>query len=749
MECILVSNSRRRRGVINTVEGIKERADDVDKRSLFGASAMGFPDKISTVRSGMATKHATQRVVLTDPEFPMVYTGAENPYGDKSSWNIRANGDYQLMKIFRKFANVPYSPIAYIFKNLDTGKYLCKVIKPAENLVEKYGFRMNSNMGKYVEGDIIPSGSVIAQSVSYVNDNYCAGRNVRIANAVLPELTEDALVISDYVHEALRYDMVDVVKVEINRHAFLLNNYGDSTLYKPFPDIGEEVKNNIICSIRENSYLSTIAEASIPHIKDRNIFTNGILIDIDIHTNVEVENEQFNYYLSQIRNWYSDIYSYISTIIVDKYQDDTSLLDIYHQADKYLNDSSWVTKEYVLDTLIKFTVLQPKKIQIGQKMVGRYGNKTTVAKIIPRDLMPKTDDGRPIDVLSNALSVPNRIIAFSLYENSMTFQMDRMHQHILKMEESGSTPDEIVNLVIEFVGIYNSVHAEDMARLYRDNPDAVYKDIITNGIFLQVEPLNDTCIRDAILEAYEKYPDILKEYKLYTKLRHRWIEHEETFAIGYQYMWVLKQEPSKAMSTVSTGRTTLYDLPVKTRQYNKNLRHYSDNPIKFGEYDTYNFLAGVGIKSFAKISSYFRGSQYEENSVLMSHLNNMKIDTSKYNKFPQLDNLKNVLKLMGIRIAPDMFGYNTIGNVDDEMDILFNNVTVKISIPDLRYILIMYSYYMQYESYKNGTVDMIDFFNNISKTNLFDGVTDQTYINSVFERFVELLPTLQQLKQYQ
>ena len=749
MECVLVSNSRRRRGVINTAEGIKERADDVDKRSLFGASAMGFPDKISTVRSGMATKHATQRVVLTDPEFPMVYTGAENPYGDKSSWNIRANGDYQLMKIFRKFANVPCSPIAYIFKNLDTGKYLCKVIKPAENLVEKYGFRMNSNMGKYVEGDIIPSGSVIAQSVSYVNDNYCAGRNVRIANAVLPELTEDALVISDYVHEALRYDMVDVVKVEINRHAFLLNNYGDSTLYKPFPDIGEEVKNNIICSIRENSYLSTIAEASIPHIKDRNIFTNGILIDIDIHTNVEVENEQFNYYLSQIRNWYSDIYSYISTIIVDKYQDDTSLLDIYHQADKYLNDSSWVTKEYVLDTLIKFTVLQPKKIQIGQKMVGRYGNKTTVAKIIPRDLMPKTDDGRPIDVLSNALSVPNRIIAFSLYENSMTFQMDRMHQHILKMEESGSTPDEIVNLVIEFVGIYNSVHAEDMARLYRDNPDAVYKDIITNGIFLQVEPLNDTCIRDAILEAYEKYPDILKEYKLYTKLRHRWIEHEETFAIGYQYMWVLKQEPSKAMSAVSTGRTTLYDLPVKTRQYNKNLRHYSDNPIKFGEYDTYNFLAGVGIKSFAKISSYFRGSQYEENSVLMSHLNNMKIDTSKYNKFPQLDNLKNVLKLMGIRMAPDMFGYNTIGNVDDEMDILFNNVTVKISIPDLRYILIMYSYYMQYESYKNGTVDMIDFFNNISKTNLFDGVTDQTYINSVFERFVELLPTLQQLKQYQ
>lgn len=741
--------NKRRRGVMNSASEIDKRANEVSPLSLVGASAMGFPDKISTVRAGMATKHAAaQRVVLTNPEFPYLFTGAENPFGERSSWNIKATDDYQIMKIFRKFKDNPYSPVAYIFKNLRTGKYKCEVVRHAVNLVEKYGFRMYNHIQNNIEGDILPAGTTIAQSSSYVDGNYCAGRNIRFAYAVLPELTEDALVISEDAAKELEYDMVDIVTVNVNKNAFLLNKYGDNNLYKPFPNIGEDIHNDILCSIRENSYVSSVSEAAIPHINDTNYYSHGTVIDIDIFTNVDVENDQFNYYLTQIRDWYSDIYAYISTIVSDKYQDDTSLLDIYHQAEKYLNKSTWVTKEYIADTVIKFTVLQHKEIRVGQKVVGRYGNKSVIAKIIPTNLMPKTDDGRPIHMLANGLSVPNRIIAFATYESSMTFQMERMYQHIKKLHDEGVDKSTIVNKVVEFVSIYYPKQGEEIARLYNADPEGTYEDIIKNGIYIQIKPLNEVCVRDAILEAYERYPDIMKYYDVYTKLRHRWIKLDEQHPVGYQYTWVLKQEPSKALSAISTGRTTLYDLPVKTRQYNKNLRHYSDNPIKFGEYDTYNFLAGVGVKAFAKITTYFRGSQYEENSVLMSQLNNMGIDTSKYNNFPQIDNLKNILKLLGVKLKPDIFGYSTIGNVDEIHEILVNNVKVYISIPDLRYILIMHSYYLQYEEYIKGTVDMVDFLNKMGETNVFEGLSNE-YINSLYEKFVELLPTLQQLKQYQ
>lgn len=743
---------RKSHGQMNNANEITRRAEEVSPLSLFGASAMGFPDKISSVRAGMATRHASQRVVLTSPEFPIMFTGAENPFGERSSWNIKAKGDLQLMKVFPKFKDVDNPTTAYIFRNLKTGKYLCKVIRPVENLVEKYGFRMSNHMKNKMEGDIVKDGQVIAQSSSYVKNNYCAGINVRCANAVLPELTEDALVISDELAERFKYDMADIVTVNVSKNAFLLNKYGENGNYKPFPDIGEHIKNDIICSIRENSYVSSITEASIPHINDKNYFSKGIIADIDIFSNVEVEDEQFLKYSTQIRDWYTSIYSYISTIISDKSQDDCSLLDIYHEADKYLNDSTWVTKEYIADTIIRFTVLQPKDIHVGQKVVGRYGNKSVIAKIIPTALMPKTDDGRPIHMLSNALAIPNRIIAFQTYEQTLTFQVERMVQHLQKMNRENKPHDDIIDMCAKFVSIFNPKEGSDILELYRMAPDETFNDIISNGINIQIQPLNEVCVRDALLEAYEAFPDIMKRYDVYTNIRHKWIDRwvklDETFAVGYQYMWVLKQEPSKAMSVVSTGRTTLYDLPVKTRRYNQNLSHYSDNPIKFGEYDTYNFLAGIGPRSFAKIATMFRGSQYEDNSVLMSQLNNMGVDITKYNKFPQLDNLKNILKLLGIELTQSIFGYNTIGSVDEEFEVFIGNVKINISIPDLRYILIMNSYYLQYEEFINGPVDINKFFDKmVNETNVFQELSDE-YISQVLQKFIEMLPILQQLKQY-
>lgn len=743
---------RKSHGVMNNANEINQRAKKVSPLSLFGASAMSFPDKISSVRAGMATRHTSQRVVLVKPEFPKMYTGAEDEFGERSSWDIKLNDDMKLMKVFKKFKNMKQSKIVYIFKNINTGKYVCKVISPVVNLVEKYGFRMNNYMDKYTEGDILPKNTILAQSSSYVNNHYCAGINARSANAILPELTEDALVISDQLAERLKYNMVDIVTVNLSKDAFLLNKYGLNGEYKPFPDIGENIKNDILCSIRDNAYVSALAEASIPHINDKNYFSKGKVIDIDVYSNIEIENDQLRNYAIQEREWYTEIYAYLSTIMTDPSQADTALCDIYQEAEKYLNNSIWATKEYIEDTIIKFTILQPKEMHVGQKVTGRYGNKSVIAKIIPVDMMPKTDDGRPIDMLSNALAIPNRIIAFQTYEQTMTFQMERMHQHLIQMDKDNESHDEIINIAAELLSIYNPDEGAKVLSIYHQHPDEAYNDIISNGLYAQIMPLNEVCIRDALLEAYERFPDIMKRYDVYTNLRHKWIDRwiklDDQYAIGYQYLWVLKQEPSKSMSTVSTGRTTLYDLPVKTRKFNKNLSHYSDNPIKFGEYDTYNFLAGIGPRTFAKISTMFRGSQYEDNSMLMSQLNDMGVDMTKYNKFPQLDNFKNILKLLGIRLTKSKFGYNTIGSVDEEFEVYITNVKVKISIPDLRYILILNSYYLQYEAYINGTVNLEEFFNKmITETNVFTNLTDE-YITYIFKKFSDMLPILQQIKQY-
>jgi hypothetical protein len=361
--------------------------------------------------------------------------------------------------------------------------------------------------------------------------------------------------------------------------------------------------------------------------------------------------------------------------------------------------------------------------------------------------MPKTDDGRPIHMLANALAVPNRIIAFATYEGSMTFMQDRMYQHIQHLwKEKLASQEEIMTLVCDFVSIFEPDEGSEIMRVYKERPNTVFQDIMDHGIYIQIKPFNKVCVRDALLQAYDAYPDIMKPYKIYTKLHHRWVKIDGEYPVGFQYTWVLKQEPSKALSAISTGRTTLYDQPVKTHQFTKNLRHYSDNPVKYGEYDTMNFLAGVGIKEFSKLTTYYRGSQYMENSMLMSQLNDMGLDLSKYNQFPQLDNLKNTLKFMGIKLKPDIFNYSTIGFLDEIHKVLINNVEVEVSVPELRFHLIMFSYFMKYQK-THEFVDMAEFFSMIDETDLFQGCTRE-YVVSTYEKFTHLLPILQQLKQY-
>lgn len=752
--------------VMNNANDIETRAASVSKLSLFGSSATAFPDKISPVRGVMSTRQQTQRVVLNDPEFCRLFTGAENPLGKRSSWNIKADANYEIVKIFHKFKDFPQSTTAYILKNVHTGEYKCKVFNPAVNLIEKFGFRMINGLSDKHEGDFIPKGYTIGQSTSFVNDNYCGGLNARMVHAVLPGLTEDAIEISSDFAERGAYNMVDNVEVDIGKNAFLLNRYGNNEVYKSFPDIGESIADDgVLLSIRENSFISSAREASVPHITDMKKISHGIVVDIDINSNCDIDNEQFNYYRKQITEYYTEIYTFISSIIsnincerqistsyddTDEEEDpyDTQLLDLYHQAEKYLSPSTWVTKEYIVDTKMKFTILNRVPIRVGQKIVGRYGNKSVVTKIIPTHLMPKTDDGRPIDIKANALSINNRIISFVLYELTITFQTERYFQDVLRRHEAGEDHDKIAEDVSIFIGRYSPHEGEEFMRIYRENPQSAYNDLIKNGIFIHVPPLGDVCMRDACLEVYDAYPDIMKKHRVLSKLRHRWIELDDEYAVGYQYTWVLKQEPSKTMSTVSTGRTTLYDQPVKTRQYNKNLRWYSDNAIKFGEYDTYNMLAGASVRDFARVSTYFRGSQYTENSILMSHLSNREIDITKYNAFPQLDNLKNILKFIGESLKQDIFGYNTIGADDVEYDVQLNNVSIKISIPLLRYVLIINSYYMKFVQEHGTTIDMCEFFESMrTESALFSGRSSEEIVY-ILQSFVELLPTLQQMKEY-
>jgi len=78
------------------------------------------------------------------------------------------------------------------------------------------------------------------------------------------------------------------------------------------------------------------------------------------------------------------------------------------------------------DEVLKVYIAQTRKIQIGDKMAGRHGNKGIISKILPREDMPFLPDGTPVDMILNPLGVPSRMNVGQLFECLLGFAMQNL-----------------------------------------------------------------------------------------------------------------------------------------------------------------------------------------------------------------------------------------------------------------------------------------------------------------------------------
>jgi len=70
---------------------------------------------------------------------------------------------------------------------------------------------------------------------------------------------------------------------------------------------------------------------------------------------------------------------------------------------------------------IKVYVATTRKIEIGDKLAGKHGNKGIIAIVVPEEDMPYTEDGKPVDVVLNPLGVVSRMNLGQLFEAQLGF----------------------------------------------------------------------------------------------------------------------------------------------------------------------------------------------------------------------------------------------------------------------------------------------------------------------------------------
>ncbi len=69
--------------------------------------------------------------------------------------------------------------------------------------------------------------------------------------------------------------------------------------------------------------------------------------------------------------------------------------------------------------MVKVFVAVKRKLQPGDKMAGRHGNKGVISKIVPIEDMPHLEDGTPVDLVLNPLGVPSRMNVGQILETHL------------------------------------------------------------------------------------------------------------------------------------------------------------------------------------------------------------------------------------------------------------------------------------------------------------------------------------------
>lgn len=202
--------------------------------------------------------------------------------------------------------------------------------------------------------------------------------------------------------------------------------------------------------------------------------------------------------------------------------------------------------------MVKVYLAVKKRIQPGDKMAGRHGNKGVISQIVPIEDMPYTADGNPVDILLNPLGVPSRMNVGQVLETHLGWASKGLGIKIGKMLEAQAKVVEIRGFMEK---IYNSSGRKEDLNSFTD------KEILEMAVNLVAGVPMATPVFDGASE--EDIRTMLRladlpehgQTVLYDGLTGEPFEREVT--VGYMYMLKLNHLVDDKMHARSTGPYSL------------------------------------------------------------------------------------------------------------------------------------------------------------------------------------------------
>jgi DNA-directed RNA polymerase subunit beta len=381
---------------------------DVAPQQIVGVSAALIPflEHDDANRALMGSNMQAQAVPLVRPEIPIISTGMEAYSAIDSGQLVVAEADGEVVSVTGRSIQIrendgnlrTYNLQKYRRSNQST----CIDQRPA-----------------VIKGQRIHKGQIIGDSSSSVDGQLALGQNVLVAFVSWEGGNfEDAILLSERLVQEDRYTSVHIEKHEVEARDTKL---GPEEITRDIPNVGEEAIRNL----DEYGIIRIGAEVG----------PNDILVGkITPKGEKELTPEE----------------RLLRAIFGEKSRDvkDTSLR-MPHGEHGIVVDVKVFTREENsdlkagVDTMVRVAVAQRRKVTEGDKMAGRHGNKGVISMVVPIEDMPYMDNGRPVDIILNPLSVPGRMNLGQLLEVHLGWAAERLGFRAVTPVFDGATEYEI------------------------------------------------------------------------------------------------------------------------------------------------------------------------------------------------------------------------------------------------------------------------------------------------------------------
>ena len=387
--------------------------DVIPKQVVSVTSAcIPFLENDDSNRALMGANHQRQAVPLINPHAPIVGTGMEYRAAHDS-------GDALVAKAPGVVEYVDANEIR-IRRDDDTlDKYVLEKFRRS-NATKNYNQTPAVKQGERVVAD-----EVIADGPAMKNGELALGQNPIIAFLTWNMYNyEDAVMISERM---VKDDVYTSIHIEDYESEARDTKLGPEEITREIPNVGEDA----LKDLDEEGIVRIGAEVQDGDILVGKVTPKGVT---ELSAEERLLHASFGEEAREVR--------------------DTSLR-VPHGGGGIVQNVQVFTREAGdelppgVNKMVRVYIVQKRKIQVGDKMSGRHGNKGTIALVCPEEDMPYLPDGRPVDICLNPMGVPSRMNIGQVLELHLGIAAKQLGIHVATPVFDGASEDDMWNMVRE------------------------------------------------------------------------------------------------------------------------------------------------------------------------------------------------------------------------------------------------------------------------------------------------------------